>query len=220
MITLEPYVFDNVIYPNFPDEHRWVFNKLRLSEKMGYDCGPSGTNTNVGRYIIRPIMNLAGMGTGGIFAHTTPVGPGGGPVNDHIPAVGFPGHFWCEQFVGPHVFCEYVNDVAVRGTESVTGGVSDILIFTQITVLPALPVLLQGVSRYAVAEFIDGNLIEYSPRHISTCASQESIDDYRTIDPLYNPTHVKFGFTNMRKVPFGMDGYTWEEIEVSRQPWA
>ncbi len=218
MITLEPYVHDKDIYRDFPDADKWVFNKLRLSEMLGYKCGPSGTNTDVGTYIIRPIMNLAGMGTGGIFMHNTPAGPGGGPSNDHIPGADYPGHFWCEAFGGSHVFTEYVNDLPVRGTESLATG--DRRVFNEISILPELPLSLRGISRYSLAEFIGGNLIEYSPRHISSCAHQDSIDDYRTIESSYNPSHIQFGIVDMLRVPFGKGGWTWLDIEESRRPWS
>ncbi len=216
MITLEPYMHDMLMYQDFPDADKWVFNKLRVAEVLGYRCGPSGTSTNVGTYIIKPIMNLAGMGTGGVFQHDTPL-IRGVPVNNHIPAKNFPGHFWCEAFGGAHIFTEYVNDVPVRGTESISTGSRRT--FNELTVFPELPTALKGVSRYSLAEFIGGNLIEYSPRHISVCAHQDSIDDYLTIDPSYNPSHIKFGIVDMRKIPFGEGGWTWEDIESSRRPW-
>ena len=41
----------------------WVYNKLTLAEKLEYVCGPAGIKVpKAGEYIIRPMMNLAGMG--------------------------------------------------------------------------------------------------------------------------------------------------------------
>lgn len=218
MITMKPYVFDNQIYKTIPLNKRWVFNKLSLSERLGYVCGPSGTNAPAGDFIIRPIMNLAGMGTGGVFSHTTPI-VHGIPVNDHVPAAGFPGHFWCQKFVGDHQFVEYINDVPQASTIGVLNGID--LLFTEVdpATAPLLPGILQGYSRYALGEFIDGKLIEYSPRHISDCARQSSVDDYRTIDSTYDPQFLKFGFTDMRQIPFPPNGFTWEDIESSRRPF-
>lgn len=218
MNTFEPYVFCSQIYSLVPLSDRWVFNKLTLSERLGYVCGPAGSNAPAGDFIIRPILNLAGMGTGGVFRHTTPI-IGGKPVNDHVPAKTFPGHFWCQAFDGDHQFVEYINDVPVASTVGVLN--SDVLKFTEVTPksAPQLPDIVKGISRYALGEFIDGNLIEYSMRHIATAARQSSIDDYRTIDSLYDPQNVKFGFTDMRKILFPPDGWTWEEIESTRQSW-
>ena len=41
----------------------WVYNKLILSRILGYTCGPSGTDVPKSDfYIVRPCMNLLGMG--------------------------------------------------------------------------------------------------------------------------------------------------------------
>ncbi len=218
MITLEPYLFDGAIYHQVPIEDRWIMNKLALAERLGYDCGPSGTNTNIGEYIIRPIMNLAGMGTGGTFRHVTPVGPGGEPVNDHVPAQGFPGHFWCEAFNGTHQFCGYINDIPQASTKGVLVGSR--LEFTETTDFIVLPDFLKNISRYLLVEAIGGKIIEVSFRHIADCARQATIDDYRTIDASYDPKYVKFGFTDMVRVQFGIStGWTWENIESTRKSW-
>lgn len=218
MLMFEPYVFDSQIYSIVPIEDRWVFNKLALSERLGYVCGPSGTNAPAGDFVIRPIMNLAGMGTGGVFQHSTPL-VRGKPVNDFIPAAKYPGHFWCEEFGGDQQFVEYIGDVPVASTVGKLG--RTIMRFTEVDpdTAPLLPAILRNYSHYGLAEFVGGNLIEFSPRHIATCARQSSIDNYRTLDPQYNPQSLKFGFTDMRRVPFEPDGWTWEEIEATRQPF-
>lgn len=226
--TFEPYAFDREVYHKVDVADRWFFNKLALSERLGYFCGPSGTNAaRAGDFIIRPILNLAGMGTGGVFKHTTDSWQDR-PANDHVAANIYPGHFWCEAFDGPHQFVEYVNDVPMAstvGVDAVGDGGLQLKVFTEVdpATAPTLPEILRGVSRYALGEFIDGKLIEYSPRHIITCARAASITDYRGIDPTYDPvsTHhsLQFGFTDMRKVPYGKGGWTWEEIESTRRPF-
>ena len=55
---------DAEAYLKFPDQRKW-FNKLWLSEQLGYYCGPSGVApTKSGWYIVRPLMNISGMGVG------------------------------------------------------------------------------------------------------------------------------------------------------------
>lgn len=81
---------DAYAYLNYPDQRKW-FNKLWLSEKLGYYCGPSGVAPNKsGWYIVRPIMNISGMGLGA--------------ERKYINAMDFakvpPGYFWCEWFEG------------------------------------------------------------------------------------------------------------------------
>jgi len=81
---------DNSAWHAFP-QHRLWFNKLWLSETLGYDCGPGGIAvTKPGVYVVRPVYNLRGMGLGAKVKYLT-------PYDTHtVPA----GHFWCEQFKG------------------------------------------------------------------------------------------------------------------------
>ena len=86
-----------VKYPNF----RWIFNKLELSLKLGYSCGPAGINVpNSGEYCVRPIYNLGGMGAGASFKFFEKNEP------TIIPA----GYFWCEKFYGNHISINYIKE--------------------------------------------------------------------------------------------------------------
>lgn len=86
-----------ISYPNF----RWIFNKLELSLKLGYDCGPAGINvTKTGDYCVRPIYNLGGMGVGASFEFFHK------EKDTQIPA----GYFWCEKFTGNHYSINYVRN--------------------------------------------------------------------------------------------------------------
>ena len=89
---------DSDTWVKYPQYRAW-HNKLWLSEKLGYVCGPSGApvpKSDV--YIVRPIYNLLGMGLGAKFMSLNPEYD----VNQ-IPA----GHFWCEKFEGPHYTVDY-----------------------------------------------------------------------------------------------------------------
>tara|TARA_R110000868_G_scaffold282471_2_gene542738 strand:+ start:3448 stop:4086 length:639 start_codon:yes stop_codon:yes gene_type:complete len=88
---------DNEAWVKYPKYHKW-FNKLYLSELLGYDCGPAGlAPTKSGWYIIRPIYNLLGMGVG---ARVEYIYAGD---DKKIPA----GYFWCEAFSGNHYSATY-----------------------------------------------------------------------------------------------------------------
>ena len=81
---------DAQAYFMYPNLRKW-FNKLWLAERLGYYCGPSGTApSKSGWYIVRPIMNISGMGIGAekkyIEAEDVTKVP--------------PGYFWCEWFEG------------------------------------------------------------------------------------------------------------------------
>jgi len=86
-------------------QHRWLFNKLELSSRLGYDCGPACVPIKkTGNYIIRPIYNLCGMGIGAhkkfldVNIHAEKM-----IYHKHIP----PGYFWCEWFDGNHYSIDY-----------------------------------------------------------------------------------------------------------------
>lgn len=217
MKLFEPYTFDNELYAHkVPQGLRWCFNKLTLSERLGYKSGPVGTSAPGGEMLIRPIMNMAGMAEGGVFPFNVQV-VRGAPVNSHIPMRDFPGYFWCERFPGPLRFSEYIDDTPIAST---TGEMQeDIMHFEETTDHIEIPNILKGLSRYLLIEAMGDKVVEVSLRHISSCARQHSIDDYRQFVPDYDPTHVQFGFVDMKKIPYGQGGYRWEEYEPSRRPW-
>lgn len=75
----------------------WVLDKLILSRKLGYVCGPVGIDVpKPGRYIVRPAINPIGMGKD---AHILWIDR----ITDHLPT----GHFWCELFHGKHESFDY-----------------------------------------------------------------------------------------------------------------
>lgn len=83
------------LYPH----HQWVFNKLLLSQRLGYVCGPTPMPVSqAGEYCVRPIYNLGGMSAGARILWLEP-----GHVLE-LP----PSHFWCERFVGTQYSVNYV----------------------------------------------------------------------------------------------------------------
>jgi len=48
------------------DDDLWIFDKAILAKKLGHISGPRGVNVPAaGEYIVRPVMNIMGMGRGG-----------------------------------------------------------------------------------------------------------------------------------------------------------
>ena len=83
-------------------QHLWIYNKLFLSQRLGYTCGPAGLEVpKPGFYIVRPCMNFMGMGRYARIEHIE-------NDTEHL----HPGEFWCEVFEGTHysVFYEYHED--------------------------------------------------------------------------------------------------------------
>ncbi len=77
-------------YQKYPTLRHW-YNKLWLSEKLGYNCGPASIAPEKSDwYIVRPIINLSGMGVGASKVWID--------KNDHSKVS--PGYFWCQWFEG------------------------------------------------------------------------------------------------------------------------
>lgn len=88
---------DYQVWQDIPAFRR-LYNKLDLSLRLGYTCGPAGCPVPVtGEYVVRPVINLSGMGA---TAYITTLEKD----KDHdVP----PGYFWCERFTGDHISINY-----------------------------------------------------------------------------------------------------------------
>lgn len=158
MITARPDQFDYELYHLLPLEDRWIVNKLTLAEKLGYDCGPSGTfPTTHSTYCVRPVYSMAGMGSGG-FRKVRYQGEGVDVIR--------PSSFWCEWFDGRHSWTDFTDDVAVRQF----GGdmVGDLLPCEEENISMAVPEWALGISKHMLVEHIGGRIIEISPKHMNS----------------------------------------------------
>ena len=91
--------------PN-PDDI-WALDKLILSKKLGYTCGPAGIDVpKPGWYIVRPCVNVYGLGLGAKKMHIK-------ETTTHIE----PGYFWCEWFKGRHLTVDYEKGKQIRCVE-------------------------------------------------------------------------------------------------------
>ena len=93
------YLEGNDEWNQIHSEDLWVYNKLILSRVLGYTCGPIGTSVpKPNFYILRPSMNLLGMGR---FARKEYIYK----YTDSY----HPSEFWCEVFEGDHISVDYQN---------------------------------------------------------------------------------------------------------------
>jgi len=75
----------------------WIYDKLILSKRLGYYCGPAGVAPiKTDKYIVRPISNYRMMGRGSSIVKIE-------ANADVIPD----GYFWCEIFTGRHLTFDY-----------------------------------------------------------------------------------------------------------------
>tara|TARA_R110002074_G_scaffold389358_1_gene572607 strand:- start:118 stop:834 length:717 start_codon:yes stop_codon:yes gene_type:complete len=111
-------------------QHRWVFNKLDVAMKLGYQCGPACVPVQQnGNYIVRPIYNLYGMSVSAEQKYLRVEDAHQMHNHKHIP----PGHFWCEWFDGDHYSIDYAWHNNVLEPTTTTVGTKEGLKFTQWT---------------------------------------------------------------------------------------
>ena len=142
-----------------PDD-MWILDKLILSKKMGYNCGPVGIDVPTPDwYIVRPCVNPMGLGLGAKKVWID-------KSTDNLPL----GFFWCEWFTGRHLSVDYhygTQDVTVQGIKPEST-------FTQWSIwkrvedkVPLPDILTDMAQKYEWinCEFIGDKLIEVHLRH-------------------------------------------------------
>jgi hypothetical protein len=94
-MTVVPQLGDTDVFDSIATDDLWCVDKLILSKKLGYTCGPAGLPPLVpGEYVVRPIVNLKMMSVGATIQYLD---------SDSIPD----GYFWCEIFTGRHMSFDY-----------------------------------------------------------------------------------------------------------------
>lgn len=138
-----------------PDD-LWVYNKLIIATKLGYHCGPTGVNVpQSGEYIVRPTMNLLGMGVGAERKFIS-------SETDHL----HPSLFWSEIFSGEHLSVDFHNqqpELIVKGLRDEQDPLWRWRMWYKVERLVFFPDILQNLSgnyEWINCEFIGGKLIE------------------------------------------------------------
>ena len=158
-MTLEDSAED-LVWKTINPNDIWVLDKLILSRKLGYICGPVGLDVPVpGYYIVRPCVNMLGLGLGAqkvwIDKDTTTLTLG---------------YFWCEWFEGKHLSIDYQYGLQKLCVE----GIKEESTFTKWSrwnrvsdCIPCPRILDDMFLRYKWlnCEFINSNLIEVHLRH-------------------------------------------------------
>ena len=99
---------DSDVWKFIETEDLWIYDKLILSKKLGYDCGPAGVAPEkAGNYIVRPCVNFRMMGHGAEIMYLTP------EDHDKVPH----GYFWCEIFKGRHLSFDFEYGKQVLAVE-------------------------------------------------------------------------------------------------------
>lgn len=147
---------EDEVWADLSPEHMWIYDKLILSKKLGYICGPVGIDvTKPGWYIVRPIMNLMGLGFGAekIWIEKD---------TDDLPI----GYFWCEWFEGRHLSVDYYKGKPILCVEGFKDS-EELMYWDAWSVildirnyLPIPEILKDIPYDYINCEFIGGKLIE------------------------------------------------------------
>lgn len=139
------------------DFDAWIFDKMILSRRLGYLCGPVGVDVpKPGWYVVRPCVNALGMGRGARFMWIE-------RSTDDLPL----GFFWSEIFEGEHLSVDYLHGepiMAVRGHRDPDRPLYEWISWEAVAVRPDLPhqirQALRGTYRIMNVEYIGGKVIE------------------------------------------------------------
>lgn len=210
MLIMSPYCKDYDAYNRLPESDRWIFNKLEICIRFGYEGGPCGIPMKIGKYCIRPIINLNGMAEGGFWKRV---------ITKTNTIIIKPGYIWTKWETGPRSWVEYVNDkissaqIAINFNEK-TG----IETYMELPAKQAQPIpqQLMNISRYMLVEYLGDVVIDIGPRHMYEETKQSIVNDYRNFDSSYNPPNSStFAFQPyMKRVQDKVTkAYTWIEVE-------
>jgi len=158
----------------------WIYDKLILSKKLGYICGPHGADVpRFGKYIVRPCVNFMGMGRGAHFTFFWK------SSENKMPE----GSFWCEVFKGRHLSVDYINQKQHLCVEGIKNKNETNLwrwlkwIKTEDKIpLPSILKSLRKKYKYINCEFIDGKLIEI---HLRLNVDWQLLPHAQEIVPLF-----------------------------------
>jgi len=135
----------------------WIFDKLILATRLGYTCGPKGMAPQAsGQFIVRPCINLLGMGRGAYIASDV------SNIED--------GSFWCEAFQGRHLSVDYYKGNQMLCVEGVPLGddLSKWAIWKKTNDTMPLPNIvkeLEGAYDWINVEFIGNKIVEIHLRN-------------------------------------------------------
>jgi len=160
----------------------WVYDKLILSKKLGHVCGAAGQIVpKHGWYMVKPIVNLRGLGACSSKQYLT-------PNNCNIP----PGYFWQEYFEGEHLSVDYI---AHEFSYSVVGikENDEFKMWSKVRYsIISCNIVKYFVDKYYYVnvEYIGDKIIEihlrYNPDFYGT--------DYKTLEVVYTPDQIKESF--------------------------
>ena len=166
---------EEVAWASTDPDDLWILDKLIVARKMGYVCGPTGTQVpEPGHYIVRPCVNMIGLGLGAekkFIVNTT----------DTFPF----GTFWCEFFEGRHFSVDFhygkqvlcVEGIREKYDTSLTRWDKWVRVDEEFE-LPGILKTLKKSYEWINCEFIGDKLIEVHLRHNEDFSKGTNIQEF------------------------------------------
>ena len=191
-----PLINDCDVWKFIDGEDAWVYDKLILSKRLGYYCGPAGVAPKrSSEYIVRPISNYRMMGRGSSIMHID-------AGRDIIPD----GYFWCEVFRGRHLTFDYhygTQCLAAEGFKDSTR-TDRFSSWKKTADVFELPELIQSIAKkyeWLNVEVIDNKIVEVHLRYNDDFSGHDADE----IIPIWkedfydSPCEDRLGFLLKRK---------------------
>lgn len=175
---------DELLWQKCHSDDLWIFDKLILSKKLNYVCGPHGLEVpKPDFYIVRPCVNLMGMGRSAKFMWIEK------NTYNLIPD----GTFWCEIFKGRHLSIDYADGEQILCVEGIRKTDDPIWKWSEwkktedVIPMPNILKTLKGTYRYFNVEMIDDKIIEIHLRLNPDWAS----GDWESIIPVFEGDNIQ-----------------------------
>lgn len=155
-------ISDKDVWEFIHHDDLWIYDKLVLSKKLGYVCGPAGVAPpHEGEYVVRPCVNFRMMGRGASVMNLSPSN------HSSVPD----GYFWCEKFTGRHISFDYHKGrqvLAVEGLKEDSLRLDRFGAWIKVNDTYTLPDFLVPISKkyeWLNIETIGGHIIEVHLRY-------------------------------------------------------
>lgn len=151
---------DKDVWEFISTDDLWIYDKLILSKKLGYYCGPAGVAPSRGFYVVRPCVNFEMMGHGASILFLN-------QYHYEIPH----GYFWCERFTGRHLSFDFHYGKQVLAVEGFKDDPDNLTRFSKWTKVDdefELPIILKYIAHkyeWFNVEVIGDKIIEVHLRY-------------------------------------------------------
>lgn len=191
-------VYDDDAWSVCHPEDLWIFDKLILARRLGYLSGPKGVDVpNPGYYIIRPCINVLGMGRGArleLIEKSTETLPDG--------------FCWTQKFEGRHLSVDYHKGAqrlcveGFRASDDLTRWAKWTKVADKVP-YPAILDQLKGDYEWINVEYIGDKIVEIHLRRNPDFLGHGA--DH--VIPVFEPQAIPAGYRFILDVDHGRLGF-------------